>query len=144
MCSLRFQNNFLTIGLVCFRFENSCLAIERVHFASKIIFVVSNVVLYADSSAWGRHSIGVPADFADKPNWAGRSVGVPADVADSSAWGGHEIGVSADFADKPDGAGRSNQIKSLFSFSSRYNRIVIAAICINFWQHCITHTLYMI
>jgi hypothetical protein len=39
---------------------------------------------------------------------------------------------------------KSNQIKSLFSFSSRYNRIVIAANNINFSQHCITHTLYMI
>jgi hypothetical protein len=35
MCSLRFENNFLTDGRVCFRFENSCLAIERVRFASK-------------------------------------------------------------------------------------------------------------
>ena len=43
MCSLRFENNFLTIGHVRFRFENSCLAIERVRFASKIIFVLSNV-----------------------------------------------------------------------------------------------------
>jgi hypothetical protein len=32
MCSLRFENNFLTIGHVRFRFENSCLAIERVRF----------------------------------------------------------------------------------------------------------------
>jgi hypothetical protein len=37
MCSLRFENNFLTVGHVRFRFENSCLAIERVRFASKII-----------------------------------------------------------------------------------------------------------
>ena len=37
MCSLRFENNFLTIGNVRFRLENSCLAIERVRFASKII-----------------------------------------------------------------------------------------------------------
>ncbi len=43
MCSLRFENNFLTIGQVRFRFENSCLAIEPVRFASKIIFVLSNV-----------------------------------------------------------------------------------------------------
>jgi hypothetical protein len=43
MCSLRFENNFLTIGHVRFRFENSCLAIERVQFASKIIFVLCNV-----------------------------------------------------------------------------------------------------
>ncbi len=28
MCSLRFENNFLTIGHIRFRFENSCLAIE--------------------------------------------------------------------------------------------------------------------
>jgi hypothetical protein len=38
MCSLRFENNFLIIGHVHFRFENICLAIERVRFASKIIF----------------------------------------------------------------------------------------------------------
>ena len=43
MCSLRFENNFLTVGHVRFRFENSCLAIERVRFATKIIFVLSNV-----------------------------------------------------------------------------------------------------
>ncbi len=43
MCSLRFENNFLTIGHVRFCFENGCLAIERVRFASKIIFVLSNV-----------------------------------------------------------------------------------------------------
>jgi hypothetical protein len=43
MCSLRFENNFLTVGHVRFCFENSCLAIERVRFASKIIFVLSNV-----------------------------------------------------------------------------------------------------
>jgi hypothetical protein len=43
MCSLRFENNFLTIGHVRFRFENSCLAIEHVRFASKIIFLVSDV-----------------------------------------------------------------------------------------------------
>jgi hypothetical protein len=43
MCSLRFENNFLTIGHVHFGFENSRLAIERVRFASKIIFVLSNV-----------------------------------------------------------------------------------------------------
>ncbi len=42
MCSLRFVNNFLTNGRVRFRFENSCLAIERVRFASKIFFVLSN------------------------------------------------------------------------------------------------------
>ncbi len=41
MCSLRFENNFLTIRHVPFRFENSCLAIERVCFASKLIFVLS-------------------------------------------------------------------------------------------------------
>ncbi len=28
MCLLRFEKNFLTIGHVCFRFENSWLAIE--------------------------------------------------------------------------------------------------------------------
>jgi hypothetical protein len=43
MCSLRFKNNFLTIGHVCYRFENSCLAIKHVRFAFKIIFVLSNV-----------------------------------------------------------------------------------------------------
>jgi hypothetical protein len=43
MCSLRFENNFLTIGQVRFRFENSCLSFERVRFASKIIFFLSNV-----------------------------------------------------------------------------------------------------
>jgi hypothetical protein len=43
MCSLRFENNFLTIGHVRFCLENSCLAIEHVCFASKIIFVLSNV-----------------------------------------------------------------------------------------------------
>ncbi len=43
MCSLQFENNFLTIGHVRFRLENSYLAIERVRFASKIIFVLSNV-----------------------------------------------------------------------------------------------------
>jgi hypothetical protein len=44
MCSLRrFENNFLTIGHVRFRFGNSCLSIERVRFALKIIFVLSNV-----------------------------------------------------------------------------------------------------
>jgi hypothetical protein len=43
MCSLRFENNFLTVGHVRFRLENSCLAIERVRFASKIICVLSNV-----------------------------------------------------------------------------------------------------
>jgi hypothetical protein len=43
MCSLLFENYFLTIGHVRFRFENSCLAIERVRFASNIIFVLSNV-----------------------------------------------------------------------------------------------------
>jgi hypothetical protein len=43
MCSLRFENNFLTIGHVRFRFENSCHAIELVRFASKIIFVLYNV-----------------------------------------------------------------------------------------------------
>jgi hypothetical protein len=43
MCSLRFENNFLTIGHVRFRFENSCLCIERVRFTSKISFVLSNV-----------------------------------------------------------------------------------------------------
>jgi hypothetical protein len=43
MCSLRFENNFLNDGRVRFRFENSCLAIERVRFASKIIFFLSNV-----------------------------------------------------------------------------------------------------
>jgi hypothetical protein len=43
MCSLRFENNFLTIGHVRFRFKNSCLAIERVRFASKVIFVLANV-----------------------------------------------------------------------------------------------------
>ncbi len=45
MCSLRFENNFLTVGHVRFRFENRSLAIERVRFASKIIFVLSNVNL---------------------------------------------------------------------------------------------------
>ncbi len=39
MCSLRFENNFLTIDHVRFRFENSCLSIERVPFASKLIFL---------------------------------------------------------------------------------------------------------
>jgi len=34
MCSLRFENNFLSVGHVRFRFENSFLAIERVRFAS--------------------------------------------------------------------------------------------------------------
>ena len=34
MCSFRFKNIFLTDGRVCFSFENSCLAIERVRFAS--------------------------------------------------------------------------------------------------------------
>ncbi len=43
MCSLGCENDLLTIGHVRFRFENSCLAIERVRFASKIIFVLSNV-----------------------------------------------------------------------------------------------------
>jgi hypothetical protein len=43
MCSLRFDNNFLTTGHVRFRFENRGLSIERVRFASKIIFVLSNV-----------------------------------------------------------------------------------------------------
>ena len=43
VCSLRFENNFLTDGRVRFRFEYSCLAIERVRFASKIFFVLSNV-----------------------------------------------------------------------------------------------------
>jgi hypothetical protein len=37
MCLLRFKNNFLTIGQIRFRFENSCFAIECVRFASKII-----------------------------------------------------------------------------------------------------------
>jgi hypothetical protein len=45
MCSLRFENNFLTIGHVPFRVENSCLAIKRVCFASKIIFVQSDVLV---------------------------------------------------------------------------------------------------
>jgi hypothetical protein len=35
MCSLCVENNFLTDGRVRFRFENSCLAMERVRFASK-------------------------------------------------------------------------------------------------------------
>jgi hypothetical protein len=43
MCSLRSKNNFLIDGRVRFRFENSCLSIEHVRFASKIIFVPSNV-----------------------------------------------------------------------------------------------------
>jgi hypothetical protein len=43
MCSLRFENNFLPIGHFRFRFENSVLAIERVRFASIIIFVLTNV-----------------------------------------------------------------------------------------------------
>jgi hypothetical protein len=43
MCSLHFENNFLTIEHVRFRFKNSCLAIERVRSASKIIFVLVNV-----------------------------------------------------------------------------------------------------
>jgi hypothetical protein len=43
MCSLRFENNFLTIENVRFRFENSFLCIERIRFASKINFVLSNV-----------------------------------------------------------------------------------------------------
>jgi hypothetical protein len=43
MCSLRFEKNFLTDGRVRFRFENRCLNIECVRFASKIIFVLSNV-----------------------------------------------------------------------------------------------------
>jgi hypothetical protein len=43
MCSLRFDNNFLTIGHVRFRFKTSCLAMERVRFASKIISVLTNV-----------------------------------------------------------------------------------------------------
>jgi hypothetical protein len=43
MSSLRFKNNFLSIEHVRCRLENSCLAIERVRFASKIIFVLSNV-----------------------------------------------------------------------------------------------------
>jgi hypothetical protein len=43
MCSLRFENNFLTIGHLRFRFKNSCLAIERVRFASKKFFVQANV-----------------------------------------------------------------------------------------------------
>jgi hypothetical protein len=43
MCSLRFENNFLTIGHVRFLLENSCVAIERVRFDSKIICVLSNV-----------------------------------------------------------------------------------------------------
>jgi hypothetical protein len=43
MCSLRLKINFLTDGRVRFRFENSCLAIERVRFASKNLFVLSNV-----------------------------------------------------------------------------------------------------
>jgi hypothetical protein len=34
MCSLRFENNFLTIEHVRFRFENICLTIEGVRFAS--------------------------------------------------------------------------------------------------------------
>ncbi len=43
MCSLRFENSFLTNGHVRFRFEHSCLAIEHVRFASKMIFVLYNV-----------------------------------------------------------------------------------------------------
>jgi hypothetical protein len=43
MCSLGCENDLLTIGHVHFRFENSCLAIKRVRFASKIIFVLPNV-----------------------------------------------------------------------------------------------------
>ncbi len=43
MCSLHFEKKFLTDGRVRFCVENSCLNIERVRFASKIIFVLSNV-----------------------------------------------------------------------------------------------------
>jgi hypothetical protein len=43
VCSLRFENNFLSVRHVRFRFENSFFAIERVCFASKITFVLSNV-----------------------------------------------------------------------------------------------------
>jgi hypothetical protein len=43
MCSLQFENDFLTIGHGGFPLENSCLAIELVRFASKIICVLSNV-----------------------------------------------------------------------------------------------------
>ena len=50
MCSLRFENNFLTIGHVRFRFKNSFLAIERVRFASKINFVLTNV--FASFRKW--------------------------------------------------------------------------------------------
>jgi hypothetical protein len=37
MCSLPFENNFLTIGHVCFLLENNYLAIQHVRFASKIM-----------------------------------------------------------------------------------------------------------
>jgi hypothetical protein len=43
MCSLRVENNFLTDGRLCFRFENSCLDIERARFALKNFVVLSNV-----------------------------------------------------------------------------------------------------
>ncbi len=43
MCSLRFANKFLSVGHVRFRLENSYIAIECVRFASKIIFILSNV-----------------------------------------------------------------------------------------------------
>ncbi len=49
MCSLCFENNFLTIGHIRFRFENSRLAIERVRFASKIICVLSNVFRFKNN-----------------------------------------------------------------------------------------------
>jgi hypothetical protein len=41
MCSLCFENNFLSIGHV--RFDNSRLAIKRVLFALKIICLLSKV-----------------------------------------------------------------------------------------------------
>jgi len=44
MCSLSFKNNVLTVGGVPFALKkNSFLSIERVRFASKITFVISNV-----------------------------------------------------------------------------------------------------
>ncbi len=47
MCSLRFENNFLTIGHVRFCFKNSCLAIEHVRFPSKLIFFLSDMFAFA-------------------------------------------------------------------------------------------------
>ena len=50
MCSLHFENNFLTIEHVRFCFENSCLAIERVRFSSKIILVLLLVAITSDDT----------------------------------------------------------------------------------------------